>query len=99
MANKKEYAELKWAQDCFVALFILILISLGLMFYNDYKINNLIENDSVKINDGRTCYSEKCYMDVKNNIQVGPCMMSEVDCSLFETKFALVADGEGGLDE
>lgn len=37
----------------------------------------------------RTCYSEKCHIDIKNNIQIGGCSMSEVNCELFEDKFAL----------
>ena len=43
-------------------------------------------------NNQRTCYSEKCHIDIKDNIQIGGCTVSEVNCKLFEDKFALLGE-------
>lgn len=45
----------------------------------------------------RICYSEICYIDIENNIQVGGCTMSKVDCYIFKEKYAL-SENDGGRE-
>lgn len=68
--------------------------TLRLEMDNNTKESTESINYSEILSNDRTCYSEECYIDIKNNIQVGGCSMSKVDCKLFENKFALVSGDE-----
>lgn len=95
MANKKDYME-GWERYAIGGLLVFLLIIMGCFItILDSRLDKLEENEPIEsVNNIRTCYSEQCYMDVKNNIQIGGCIMSEVDCKLFENKFALVSGDE-----
>lgn len=52
----------------------------------EYPIANINEQPE------NICYSEICRIDIKNNIQIGGCSMSKVDCKLWEDKYGFALE-------